>query len=75
MKIILCPATIARITAKDNRQQLTFQIDDVKSSIEKVRQFGGSIISELQEIDNYLQVAVRDIDDNSIILRQNFKST
>jgi predicted enzyme related to lactoylglutathione lyase len=71
LKITLCTATIAGIKAKDNRQQITFQVDDVKSYIENVEKFGGTIISELQEPENYLQVAVRDVDGNSIVLKQN----
>ena len=71
IKLTLCPATIAGIKAKDNRQQITYQVDDVKSNIENVEKFGGTIISELQEAENYLQVAVRDVDSNSIILKEN----
>lgn len=70
LKIIFCAASIAGITAKDNRHQLTFQIDDVKSSIEKIKQFGGSLMNELQKADNCLQIAIRDVDGNSIILME-----
>jgi predicted enzyme related to lactoylglutathione lyase len=70
IKITLCPASIAGIKAKENRHQLTFQIDDVKSSIEKVEQFGGGLLGKVQKANDSLQVAIKDVDGNSIILKQ-----
>lgn len=70
LKLTMCPSKIAGITAKKNKQQLTFQINSIKRSMNKVEQLGGSIISKLQETANYRQIAIRDVDGNSIILRE-----
>lgn len=70
IQITLCPASMADIKAKDNRHQLIFLMDDVKNTIEKTKRYGGSKMQEIEETEDVLQVAIRDVDGNSIILKQ-----
>ncbi len=70
LQITLCPASMADIKAKDNRHQLTFLMDDIKNTIEKTKRYGGSIMQEIEETENVLQAAIRDVDGNSIVLKQ-----
>lgn len=70
LKITLCPADIAGITAKDNRHQLTFVVPDINSCIRKTERFGGTLMNELEETNDCLQIAVRDVDNNSIVLKE-----
>ena len=72
IKLTLCPASIAGISASENRHQLTYQVSDIKNCIHRVELLGGNIISELQETNQYLMIAIRDVDGNSIILKELF---
>lgn len=70
VKVTFCSASIAEITAKDNRHQLTFTLVDIRSCIEKIEKFGGIFMNELEKKNDCLQIAIRDVDGNSIILKE-----
>lgn len=70
VKITFCSASIAGITAKDNRHQLTFLTTDISSCMEKVERLGGSLMSELEETSDCKQIPIRDVDGNSMLLRE-----
>ena len=70
LKITLCPATLAGITAKDNRLQLTFLVLDIKKCINEIEKYYGKIIGGINQSKNHSQVAIKDIDNNSIVLIQ-----
>ncbi|WAC02756.1 hypothetical protein N7U66_03535 [Lacinutrix neustonica] len=70
IKITLCPASMAGITARDNRHQLTFAVDDIRSCIKKVEAFGGIFMNLTEETNKSIEIAIRDVDGNSIVLKQ-----
>ena len=70
LKLTLCPAKVAGTSATENRQQLTFHVLDLNKAIEIVEQFGGQKLGELKKSDKFIELAIRDIDNNSLILRQ-----
>lgn len=73
IQITLCAANIANIKAKDNRHQLTFTLDDIEDAIKKTEMQNGTILQNIQETDTSLQASIRDVDGNSIVLKQNLK--
>ena len=70
IQITLCPADMAGIKAKDNRHQLTILIDDIKSTLDNTILYKGNIMQELVESEDFLQASIRDVDGNSIVLKQ-----
>ena len=70
IQITLCPATMAGIEVKDNRHQLTLLVDDIKKILDYTILFKGSIMQELVESKDFLLTTIRDVDGNSIVLKQ-----
>lgn len=70
IQITLCPASMADIKANENRHQLTFLVANISNCIRKIEGYGGSFINELDEANDCLQIAIRDVDGNSILLKQ-----
>ena len=69
----LCPANITNINAKENRHQLTLLIDDINNISKKIEKFNEIILQDIPETNNFLQASLKDIDCNSIVLKQNTK--
>jgi catechol 2,3-dioxygenase-like lactoylglutathione lyase family enzyme len=66
--LLFCPNEIAGVDAKQNRQQFRFEVDDIHTVLEAVRQNGGEILNE--GIENGVRlVGVRDPDGNTIEFR------
>lgn len=70
IQITLCPANIAGIKATDNRHQLTFSLNDINNALNKTKDYNGSIMQELEEVKDFIHASIRDVDGNSIILKQ-----
>lgn len=70
IQVTLCPASMANIKAEDNRHQLTFLIDDMNNALKKTKQYGGTVLQDIQEADTILQASIKDVDGNSIVLKQ-----
>lgn len=73
IQITLCPADMAGIEAKDNRHQLTILVDDIKKTLDSTISYNGSVMQELVGSKDFLRATIRDIDGNSIILKQVIK--
>lgn len=70
IQVTLCPASMAGIRAKDNRHQLTILVNDIKNMLNITNRYGGTIMQELVKFEGFLQASIRDVDGNSIILKE-----
>lgn len=70
IKLTLCPAEIAKNTAKQNRHQLELIVTDIKNTIYLVRQNNGKVLGEMSEADGRKSIAISDPDGNSMVLSQ-----
>ncbi|WP_424962001.1 VOC family protein [Ekhidna sp.] len=68
--ILFCPAEIAENTAKQNRHQLEFEVQDLKKILSVVKKHHGSTMGNPTENDGIIQVGINDPDNNSIVLKQ-----
>ncbi len=73
MKILFCPAAIARNTATQNRLQLELEVTDLDVLLSDILQLGGEILGEKQQEGSFIQVGIKDPDNNSIVLKQNLE--
>ncbi len=64
--LLLCPAEIAGIDAKQNRLQLRFEVEDLQSVLRAAVENGGELLGEPDDGDGEVRAAVRDPDGNSI---------
>lgn len=71
--MILCPAALAKNTAKQNRHQLTIVVDDLLAIVEEVKMYGGNFMSELHQESDVAEVY--DPDQNSILIKKSSDST
>ncbi len=70
MKLLFCPAEIARNTADQNRHQFDVIVSDLKALIGTVKAHGGTLMGEITENDQALSVGVYDPDNNSIVFKE-----
>jgi predicted enzyme related to lactoylglutathione lyase len=69
--LLLCPAEIAKNTAKQNRHQFEIAVSDLNTFIEKVTEHGGELIGDITtSSDGSLSVGIYDPDKNSILVKQ-----
>ncbi|MEQ9303733.1 MAG: hypothetical protein RJQ14_07440, partial [Marinoscillum sp.] len=57
-------------TAKQNRHQLELEVQNLTEVLAKVEKYHGSIMGEPAESEEYLQVGIKDPDNNSLVLKQ-----
>lgn len=70
IEILFCPAQIAQNTAKQNRHQLELEVQNLTEVLVEVEKYHGSIMGEPAESEEYLQVGIKDPDNNSLVLKQ-----
>lgn len=70
LKLLFCPAEIAGNEAKQNRHQFDIIVFDLEEMLSKVVEFGGEIIGDVLEDENFKRVGIYDPDRNSIVLKE-----
>ena len=70
LKVLFCPAEVARNTATQNRHQFDFVVADLDALVEKVQQFGGQIMGPITEAGDFRSVGIYDPDSNSMVFKQ-----
>ncbi|MEO9482173.1 MAG: VOC family protein [Ekhidna sp.] len=70
LEVLFCPASIAQNTAKQNRHQLNFEVEDLGIALADVPINGGEVMGEPQLEGSFKQIGVKDPDNNSIVLKQ-----
>ncbi len=69
--LLLCPAEIAEIDAKQNRHQLNLDVNDLDKAVELVLANGGTTKKHEKQIPGMRAITVYDPDGNSLVLREN----
>ncbi|MTI38850.1 VOC family protein [Fulvivirga lutimaris] len=70
LKLLFCPADIARNTATQNRHQFDIVVSDISKTIDVAINNGGVKMGEVNEDDQTLSVGIYDPDQNSITFKQ-----
>jgi len=70
LNLLFCPAHIAQNTAKQNRHQFDFVVDDLDELIKQVELAGGELMGEITEDEGGRSIGVYDPDRNSILFKQ-----
>ncbi|MEO1049938.1 MAG: VOC family protein [Bacteroidota bacterium] len=70
LKLLLCPAELADVKVDQNRHQFDIIVEDVDAMVKKAVSVGGSQFGGEQTTANEKVIAVKDPDDNSIVLKQ-----
>jgi predicted enzyme related to lactoylglutathione lyase len=65
ISVLFCPNDIAKVEAKQNRQQFRFVVDDLKTIRDRVTAYGGSILNS-KSSENVDVMGVMDPDGNTI---------
>jgi catechol 2,3-dioxygenase-like lactoylglutathione lyase family enzyme len=65
ISLLFCPNDIAKVEAKQNRQQFRFIVDDLAKIRESVTAYGGQILNS-NATDDANSIGVRDPDGNTI---------
>ncbi len=68
--LLFCPATLAGITARQNRHQFDIVIPDIEQLIDQATTLGGKAMGPITEDENALNVGIYDPDGNSILFKQ-----
>ena len=70
LKLLLCPAEIAGNDAQQNRHQLEIIVFDFEVILKMIVKFGGEIIGEIVEDENFKSIGIYDPDRNSMVLKE-----
>ncbi|MEM8510206.1 MAG: VOC family protein [Bacteroidota bacterium] len=70
IEICLCPASLAKNTAKQNRHQLEVLVAHIEKTMELVVRYGGRSMGAIEEIENTISMGIYDPDNNSLVLKQ-----
>lgn len=70
MTLLLCPAEIAKNTAKQNRHQFHIEVDDIEKFFENALDHGASIIEHVVKNDLGKSGSLSDPDGNSIVVSE-----
>lgn len=70
LKLLFCPAEIARNTAKQNRHQFDIIVPDLKLLIEMASKFEGKAMGDKHEDETSWSIGIYDPDGNSILFKQ-----
>ncbi len=68
--LLFCPASIAKNTALQNRQQFEFLVKDLDQMLLLCEQNGGTPMGAIQIGENEKSVGVKDPDGNSMVFKQ-----
>ncbi|WP_436517563.1 VOC family protein [Ekhidna sp. To15] len=74
LQILFCPASLAQNTAIQNRHQLDFEVSSLDSLIDQLMTLGGETMGEKQREGSFIQVGMKDPDNNSIVLKQHLEN-
>lgn len=66
----LCPAELAKISAKENRHQLDILVEDLEAAVLSVLKEGGSILGDKTDNSTQKEIGIRDPDGNSLVLKE-----
>src|SRR5687767_3733338 len=67
---LLCPNSLARVDAQQNRHQFDFVVEDVEATLALALANGGTALGELQEHQGIRIASVYDPDGNSMVFKQ-----
>jgi predicted enzyme related to lactoylglutathione lyase len=70
LKLLFCPAEIARNTAKQNRHQFDVVVADLQDVIRSTRKHGGEVMGDIAEDNHSRSVGIYDPDRNSILFKE-----
>ncbi|MEP0985498.1 VOC family protein [Ekhidna sp.] len=70
LELLLCPASIAQNTAKQNRHQLNLEVDNLELALSKVKKFHGTKMGDSNQKHGQIEVGIKDPDGNSMVLIQ-----
>ena len=73
MTLLLCPAEIAKNTAKQNRHQFHVEVDDIDTFFQNALEHGASIIEEVVDNESGKLGSLSDPDGNSIVVNEKRK--
>ena len=68
--LLLCPNEIAGVQADQNRHQLTIAVPDLRATLQRVRESGGTLDAAAAEETSNTAASIRDPDGNTIELIQ-----
>ncbi len=68
MKMLMCPAEIARNTARQNRHQFDIIVDRLDDYKQKIPENGGSLLEDVTENNDCYALGFKDPDGNSMVL-------
>lgn len=68
LSMLICPAELAQNMANQTRHQLDIKVSDFDSTIERIREHGGSLIGNISAESGIRSVAFYDPDGNSMTL-------
>lgn len=68
-ELLFCPAEVAGNTAKQNRQQFTFVVNDMQEAINAALANGGNRMGEVAEKEGFSEVGILDPDKNTIVFK------
>lgn len=71
IEVLFCPKHIAGVDARINTIQLRFVIEDVEKALKVGLEKGGTLITDVQELDGHTHASLRDPDGNSLEIKQN----
>ena len=71
MNVLMCPNSVARVDARQNRQQFDFWVDDVLATVAAALAHSGREVSPIYEQNGILIGSVYDPDGNSMVFKQN----
>ncbi len=66
IELLFCPNEILGIEAEKNRQQLSFEVNDLETTVADVQRYGGEKAGEIQEHPDGRVCGVKDPDGNTI---------
>lgn len=70
LKLLFCPAEIARNTATQNRHQFDIVVSDIHQTVGVAINNGGAKMGEVNEDDQTLSVGIYDPDQNSMTFKE-----
>lgn len=68
--MLFCPAEIAQNTATQNRHQFNVSVKHLQDFVHRVKEHGGTLMSDITEQDGLLSVGIYDPDGNSLVVNQ-----
>lgn len=70
LNVQFCPAALANNSAKQNRHQLTIEVNNLKEILKMIEEKGGKLMGEVTEDEKEISIGIYDPDNNSMVLKQ-----